>query len=195
MFVGLEHDVGHSPPFKPIPRFVAELCCKNHTFRSAVPCTATMFPWVVQVRDGCFPHLKLRIPLVRQRSTLLWSRHLSGSDTAPAVKGAQRDRSPARPQASRARTFPWTAGGLGGATLFVGGGPFACRASPPAAEAAAPDVLHYHAYAAKSAPEERLLRHATPRSQSLYRAAWQPSPCRSPLEPSWVFGSIGPHNL
>ena len=174
MFVRLDHGVGHSPPFEPIPRFGAGLYYKNYPFRSAVPSTATMFPWVVQVRDGCFPHLKLRIPLVRQRSTFL---------------------SHAQPQASRARTFPWTAGGRGGATLFVGCGPFAYRASPPAAEAAAPDVLHYHAYAAKSAPEERLLRHATPHSQSLYRAAWQPSTCRRPLEPSGIFGSIGPHNL
>jgi len=47
-------------------------------------------------------------------------RPLSRSDAAAAVKGAQRDQSHTQPQASMARTSPLTAGGRGGATLFVG---------------------------------------------------------------------------
>ena len=63
-----------------------------------------------------------RIPLVRQRPAFLRSRHLSRSDVATAVKGAQRDRSHAQPQASMARTSPLTAEGRGVAKLFVGCG-------------------------------------------------------------------------
>jgi hypothetical protein len=61
-----------------------------------------------------------RIPLVRQRPAFLQSRHLSGSDAATAVKGAQRDRSHTQPQGRMARTSPLTAGGRGGAPLYVG---------------------------------------------------------------------------